>query len=167
MSLATNFCFQSSNLPSSVKSPSPKEDSLFAYCFLIKFFAKSLCPVLALILYRASLNSLPALSSSVLIHPSFLLILHSSLVALIYKVTGISSIPVIFKYAHFPGTPLWSPSLHPNFFLRAAQNQMVKTRIISPRILDLICIYSSLLRESLLSPTSGQKIESPSLPFPP
>ena len=112
-------------------------------------------------------TSLPALSSSVLIHPSFLLILHSSLVALIYKVTGISSIPVIFKYAHFPGTPLWSPSLHPNFFLKAAQNQMLKTRIISPRILDLICIYSFLLRESLLSPTSGQKIESPSLPFPP
>ena len=108
--------------------------------------------------------SFPALPPPVLIHPS-LLILHSSLAELSHKVSGISSISVIIKHAQFPGTSLWSASLHPSFFIKAAQNQMIKTKIVSPQILALIYIYS-LLRESLFSPISGHTIETPDLSFP-
>lgn len=53
---------------------------------------------------------------SILIHPLSFSFYALSLKILFVGIEGISPIPVIFKSAHFPGTSLWSPSLHPNLF---------------------------------------------------
>lgn len=98
------------------------------------------------------------LPPSILIQPSFLLALYSSLADLIHKASDISSIPIIFRSAHLPGTYLWSSSLH--FQLPPHSSSKSNWQNRSQHSLPescLIRVYYSQLRASLFSPVLSAK----------